>query len=148
MSEHGVAVGCRRAPCGSEHRARWFPTDPFTTAGQLSDDIAQPISFVPVEVPFGFEGLEAPGKLLISPLQFPVLVFQLLQFLLLLLFTLLLPLPESCRGPCVALPFLVCLLGPLMDVNGDHDLVAMPRGNGQKWLPFAHAHVSPPAGGH
>jgi hypothetical protein len=96
VSEHGVAVRCRRAPCGSQDRARWFPTDPFAPAGQLNDDIPQPVSFVPVEVPFGFESLEAPGKLLISPLQLPVLVLQLLQFLLLLLLTLLLPLSKSC----------------------------------------------------
>jgi hypothetical protein len=87
-------------------------------------------------VPLGFELLVPLGKFLGLPLQVSILVFQLLQLLLLFFLTLLFPLPEPGRGPCITLPLLVCHSGSLVDIDGHHDFLPVPRRNSHHRLAF------------
>jgi hypothetical protein len=87
-------------------------------------------------VPLGLELLVPFGKFLVLPLQISIFIFQLLQLLLLFFLALLFPLSEPSRGPCVTLPLLVCHSGSLVDIDGHHDLLPVPRRDSHHRLAF------------
>lgn len=148
VKQAAAALRDGRSFGGPEHWTRRLPVGPFLAVGYPRKDIAEPIPAVSVKVSVGLEVLAMLDESLVLPLQVPILILQFLKLLLLLSLSLLLPLPESRGRPGIALALLVCLSRPLMYIDRDHNLLAVPRGDSQKRLALYHREVSYCTAGH